>query len=130
MVDMNLNKSGFKNNNCINLFFAFQKGLLRKSDFYLTEFGYTPEFKAGVHSGKLMVAEVGTVKKELAFHGDVINSASRIQSLCNDYNASLLVSKTILDHVNRDVINSEEIKEDFILKGKQEKLKVYRVTTK
>ena len=124
------NKKGFKNNNCINLYFAFQKTLLTRTDYYLTEYGFMPEFKAGVHSGKIMVAEVGTVKKELAFHGDVINSASRIQSLCNDYNASLLISETILDHVNSNLFNSEEIKEDFILKGKQEKLNVFRVSSK
>ena len=123
-------KRGYKNNNCINLFLDFQKGLLRRTDYYLAEYGFIPEFKAGLHSGKLMVAEVGTVKKELAFHGDVINSASRIQSLCNDYNASLLISQNILDHINRNLINYEEIKENFILKGKQEKLKVYRVTIK
>jgi len=124
------NKKGFKNNNCINLFFAFQKILLNRSNYYLNEYGYAPEFKAGIHSGKIMVAEVGTVKKELAFHGDVINSASRIQSLCNDYNASLLISETVLVHLNIDLFNYEEIKEGFILKGKQEKLKVFRIIAK
>jgi len=77
-----------------------------------------------------MIAEVGTVKKELAFHGDVINSASRIQSLCNNYNASLLISEAILDQINTDLINYEEIKEDFVLKGKQKKLKVFKIASK
>jgi len=45
-----VNKRGFKNNNCINLFFAFQNGLLNRSEYYLSEYGYQPEFKAGVHS--------------------------------------------------------------------------------
>lgn len=123
-------RRGFKKNNCINLFFDFQKILLDRSSFYQDDYGFTPIFKAGVHSGKIMIAEVGTIKKELAFHGDVINSASRIQSLCNDYDTSLLVSETILNNINSSLVNYEEIKENFILKGKQEKLRVFAITIK
>ncbi|WP_299333878.1 adenylate/guanylate cyclase domain-containing protein [uncultured Psychroserpens sp.] len=118
-------KRGFKNNNCTKLFFAFQKSLLEKSQYYQSEYEHTPVFKAGVHFGTIMIAEVGTVKKELAFHGDVINSASRIQGLCKNYNASLIISKTVLAKLNSNLINYEEIDEDVTLKGKQKKLKVY-----
>jgi len=120
-------KRGFKTNNCTMLFFAFQNLLLKKSEYYLSKYQYTPEFKAGIHFGKIMVTEVGTVKKELAFHGDVINTASRIQGLCNTYNASLLVSETVLERLNTTTISFEEITEDITLRGKQEQLRVYIV---
>lgn len=122
------NKSGYKKNNCINLFLNFRSILIEKSNYYKNKYGYSPVFKAGLHSGKIMIAEVGTVRKELAFHGDVINSASRIQSLCNENNASLLISENILNHVNSDLIDYEEIEDDFVLKGKKEKLKIYKVS--
>ncbi|MFK7781069.1 adenylate/guanylate cyclase domain-containing protein [Psychroserpens sp.] len=125
-----INKRGFKNNNCINLFLSFENALLKKSNYYKGKYNFVPVFKAGIHSGKIMIAEVGTVKKELAFHGDVINSASRIQSLCNDYHSTLLISETVLHQINNDIISYEEIKEDFTLKGKQKAVKVYKVTSK
>jgi len=31
-----------------------------------------PEFKAGLNSGAVTVAEVGEIKKELAYHGNVV----------------------------------------------------------
>ena len=37
------------------------------------------------------------IKKEIAFHGDVLNTAARIQAHCNEYQASMLISEYLLD---------------------------------
>lgn len=118
-------KKGLANNNCVSLYFSFQERLLSKSEFYNDKFGVTPKFKAGLHGGKLIVAEVGTIKKELAYHGDVINTAARIQSLCNDYNQSLIASETILNNLTSNpVVNSIELGE-ISLKGKENRLNLF-----
>ncbi len=91
------NKKGFRKNNCVNLYFAFQGKLNNRQEYYIKKYNHIPEFKAGLHCGKLMIAEVGTIKKELAYHGDVINTTSRIQGQCNNYKADLLVSQTLLE---------------------------------
>ena len=39
-----------------------------------------------------MVEQVGELKSEITYHGDAINTASRIQNLCNSYQSRLLVS--------------------------------------
>ena len=44
--------------------------------------------------GKVTVAEVGEIKKELAYHGDTINTAARIQAKCNDFQTRLLISES------------------------------------
>ena len=59
-------KKGLANNNCLGLFFSFQHQLESRKVYYLEKYGIYPEFKAGLHGGTLMVAEVGSVKKELA----------------------------------------------------------------
>ena len=76
---------GVANNNCVRLFFEFQEQRLARKSHYMRKYGIYPEFKAGLHGGTLMVAEVGFVKKELAYHGDVIYTSARIQALCNKY---------------------------------------------
>ena len=119
---------GFKNNNCINLFFAFQNRLKRRSKYYSKKYTFNPEFKAGLHFGKLMVAEIGTIKKDLAFHGDVINTASRIQSLCNNFSKHLLVSESILENLNISETHYQLISQDMELKGKEERLKIYAIS--
>jgi adenylate cyclase len=55
-------------------------------------YGFVPEFKAGVHVGVVTAVEVGEVKRNIAYHGDAINTAARIQSVCNKYNKEILVS--------------------------------------
>ncbi|MFD1063587.1 adenylate/guanylate cyclase domain-containing protein [Winogradskyella litorisediminis] len=120
-------KNGFKNNNCILLFNAFEKKLAKKKKYYQKKYDFEPIFKAGIHFGKLTVVEVGNTKKELAFHGDVINTASRIQNLCNGFNRNLLVSESVLNKLNISESHYELMSEDIELRGKEERLKIYAI---
>ncbi|MCW8849789.1 MAG: adenylate/guanylate cyclase domain-containing protein, partial [Melioribacteraceae bacterium] len=67
---------GVAENRCIKTFFAFSKALKKRSAYYEKEYGIVPEFKAGINYGFVTIAEVGEMKKELAYHGDAINTAS------------------------------------------------------
>ncbi len=86
---------GIRNNHCVNCFLDFQNELEKRQPFYIQKFGLQPQFKAGLHGGSLTVAEVGGEKKEIAFHGDVINTASRIQAACNQTGKEILVSEQL-----------------------------------
>ena len=120
-------KRGLKNNNCVALYFAFNKALKKRSKYYSRRYNLNPFFKAGLHGGKLIIAEVGVIKKDLAFHGDVINTTSRIQEECNTYNEALLISEELLNQLKlKSRYNSAEIG-NLELKGKQEQLKVYSI---
>jgi len=119
---------GIANNNCIELFFDFTQKLDNKKEYYIAKYGVTPVFKAGLHGGNLMVAEVGIVKKELAFHGDVINTSSRIQSECVTYNAALLISEELLQHLKMTPCYSSFFLGKVILKGKQQKINIHSIT--
>lgn len=52
-----------------------------------------PEFKAGLSLGLVTVAEVGELKTEFAYHGDVLNTAARIEGYCIEFNKPLLHQK-------------------------------------
>jgi len=99
---------------------------LRKA-YYIEKYGNYPEFKAGLHGGPLMVAEVGSVKKELAYHGDVINTSARIQAECNSYNVSLLISEKLLKDLQLDKFSISRSLGNVRLKGKKEEVKIYAV---
>lgn len=90
---------GLKNNNCIRCFFAMKEALQKKAGYYQGRFGVTPSFKAGFHMGRVTAGEIGVIKKEIIFTGDVLNTAARIQSLCNKYNTDLLLSGELLSHL-------------------------------
>ena len=76
-------KDGVKNLNCINLFFDILDEIDSKKDLYLQKYGVYPKFKAGIHCGKVITGEIGYIKKDIVYHGDTINTASRIQAECN-----------------------------------------------
>lgn len=67
---------------------------------YQSKFGLVPTFKAGIHLGKATVGEIGVIKKDIIFSGDVLNTTARIQGLCNSYNVDLLVSERLKNELN------------------------------
>lgn len=120
-------KKGIRRLNCIHLFFDFERKLKRHSKYYQKKYGMQPEFKAGLHMGKIIIAEVGTIKKELAYHGDVINSTSRIQEKCNEYKESLLISDELFQKLHLTHQYEALSLGDELLEGKTEELKIYAI---
>jgi adenylate cyclase len=90
-------KNGIDKNNCIQCFFDMKSDLLKRKDDYLKKYGVFPDFKAALHFGEVTTGEIGALKKEIFFTGDVLNTTARIQGLCNEYGVDLLVSKDLVD---------------------------------
>ncbi len=120
-------KEGIEHGHCINTFFAYDTLIKSKKNYYEKKYGISPEFKAGVHLGKVTVAEVGEIKKELAYHGDVLNTAARIQGKCNDFQKRLLISEAMkIKLENQHLFDFSGIG-DVSLKGKAKSLNLYEV---
>ncbi len=93
-------EKGLENQNCIACFFAMKEALSLRAGWYQERFGLVPDFKAGFHVGAVTTGEIGVLKKEIIFTGDVLNATARIQGLCNEYNAEILISGDLLEHLN------------------------------
>jgi len=94
-------QDGQRNQNCINAFFNYKNQLAKKREYYLQKYDCLPFFKAGMNAGIVTVTEVGKYKKEIAFHGDTMNTAARIQAKCNDFNCELLISGYLKDQLSK-----------------------------
>jgi len=88
---------GMKNFSCIQFYFACEERFNKRSTHYMKQYGQVPEFKAGLHMGKVTVVEIGDIKRDIAYHGDTLNTAARIQSVCNLYNKRFLTSTYVLE---------------------------------
>lgn len=77
----------------LNCFFDFKEALLHTQKKFLRRYGVIPSFKAAAHCGKVISAEVGNFGSEMAYHGDVLNTTSRIQSLCSKLGQDFLISE-------------------------------------
>lgn len=89
-------ENGIEEANCVQCFFAIKAAIENEKDLYLEKYGVVPDFKAGLHYGSVISGEIGTVKKEIAFSGDVLNTASRIQGECNKHQLDLLLSDDLV----------------------------------
>lgn len=121
--------AGTLNVNCLQCFFDIQQRLLDRASYYQENYdGVVPEFKAGLHFGFVMVGEIGIVKRDIAYSGDVLNTAARIQSKCNELDVDILISKNLIDGLGAlsDAFNPREIGE-INLRGKQHSLMLYTI---
>ena len=115
-------------NKSLGTFFSFQERLSERKAWYEGEFGVAPEFRAGLDEGSVTVTEVGDIKREIAFHGDALNSAARLLELCREYDAAILASGTIRASIAAVPGLSTELHGDITLRGKNDPVAVYGVT--
>ena len=115
--------------NYIKVFFAFQSAVANRAEYYMSRYGIVPEFKAGLNGGRVTVAEIGNIKRDIAYHGDVVNTTSRIQEICNQFNKRLLASGDFIRRIESAGFNGYAA--NFIghlqLKGKVRKIDVYSI---
>ena len=121
-------KSGIQNANCIRCFFDMKEALELKASKYQNDFEYVPKFKGGMHMGAVTTGEVGALKKEIVFTGDVLNTAARIQGLCKALGQDLLVSGALCHSVHLMDHFQEKDLGEFELKGKNEKMTIKAIT--
>ncbi len=88
----------------------------------MDRYGVYPEFKAGVHGGKVIVTWIGELKKEIVYIGDVLNTTSRIQEYCKSLGKDFLISEELLKKVNQLGEIKASYVENTILRGKESKI--------
>jgi len=119
-------KDGLKNQNCINAFFNFKRQLKEKKKYYFQNYNFIPQFKAGINAGIITVTEVGKYKKEIAYHGDTINTAARIQGKCNAFKQEFLISEGLKNELDNSDFGFDKLG-SIDLKGKEEQVALYAV---
>lgn len=88
-------EKGLNQNQCLKSYYAFIETLERKKEYYLKKYNTIPSFKAALNCGRVTATEVGRYKKEIAYHGDTLNTAARILAKCNEFNEMMLISDSL-----------------------------------
>lgn len=121
-------KNKINYSHAVSLLLKFQEVLENKTYEYYKEYEVMPHFKGAIHSGNVMVAEVGgTMKKEVAYHGDVLNTVSRIMEHCKPLEYDLLISGEIQKHLDNNKNYSITNIGSIALRGKSKMQQVYGI---
>ena len=122
-------KKGLQNHNCIRTFFEMKKALQKQGKKYQKAYGLVPSFKAGLHYGRVTTGEIGQIKKEIIFTGDVLNASARIQSLCNQFEVDLLISGPLLEVLALDGEYKALSLGETTLRGRHEKMNIFTLAS-
>ena len=120
-------KKGLQNNNCIQCFFAMKEALGKQARKYKDRFGVLPGFKGGFHVGKVTTGEIGVIKKDIMFTGDVLNTTARIQGLCNTHNVDILISDDLRKMLSPDKQWQIKSMGENALRGRDEKIDLFTI---
>lgn len=127
VISWNLNNPEAYNYS-VRCFFAMKHDLKQKQNWYLQTFGFYPDFKGAIHCGEVTTGEIGALKKEIFFTGDVLNTTARIQALCTTYDTDLLLSEAVVSHWKATSDLECKRLDAVSLKGKTKTLTLYTIS--
>lgn len=120
---------GIENSKCVQCFFDIKFHLLGLNDKYLKQYGLVPSFKAGIHCGTVVAGEVGIIKRDITYSGDVLNTTSRIQDMCKEFNEEIIVSGDLAASLRLAGNYAAQTLGSIKLKGKQKEMLLIALKT-
>jgi adenylate cyclase len=87
---------GLRDAACVRAVFAISDTLAAARPEYEAEFGVIPDFWSGLHLGRVVAGEIGTIKHEIAYLGDALNVAARIEQACKQLQHRFLASADVI----------------------------------
>ena len=111
----------------IACFFAIEAALAAAATEFEREFGAVPKLRAALHAGEVVAGETGGTRRAIVFHGDVMNTTSRIENATRDLGRPFLVSQDALRRLEgADGYALEDLGPQQ-LRGRQAAMRVYAI---
>ena len=111
-------------------FFAVERALAGSAEMFEREFGAVPRLRAALHAGPVIAGEVGGSRRAIVYHGDVMNTASRLEQAARDLNRQFLASSDALEKLPRlDGLVLEDLGLQH-LRGRVTPTHVYAISSK
>jgi len=116
---------GLPNAACLRCVFDFFRVIEADAEHWENRFGQVPTFRAAIHCGQVVTAEIGLERRKIAYFGDALNTTSRLEGLAKELGESVVVSGDLLDCLG-EVPNDILIKELGVhaIRGRDEPLRI------
>ncbi|MET0744100.1 MAG: adenylate/guanylate cyclase domain-containing protein [Microvirga sp.] len=84
---------------CLRCVFDFAKEIADNATAWKARFGQVPQFRAALHCGTVVTAEIGFERHKISYFGDVVNTTARLEALSKILDESVLVSADLLGRI-------------------------------
>jgi adenylate cyclase len=109
-------------------FFAIAAALEEARPDFEREFGVAPRLRAALHAGSVISGEIGDTKRDIVFHGDVMNTAARLEQATRSLQRGFLVSADAVGRLGTTDGYTLEPLGPQVLRGRAAPVEVYAVT--
>jgi adenylate cyclase len=80
----------------LRCFFEMNAALAARAPEFQARYGIEPELRAALHLGEVIAGEVGEQRRAIVFHGDVMNTASRLEQATRELGVRFIASSDAL----------------------------------
>jgi adenylate cyclase len=119
---------GVRSAECVECFYDMVGLLEARASDYRDRYATVPSLRAGIHGGEVVTTWVGEARKDLAFHGDTLNTTARIEGLCKDLNVQCLVSELVYRSIDLPPHLAAESVGETEVRGLSAALQLYAVS--
>ena len=116
---------GLRQGNCLRCIFLVTETIHARRDRYQARYGLVPAFKAGLHGGPVVTAEIGDIKKDIVHSGDTVNTAARVEAQCRPLERRVLVTEALLRRCPLPAELETEDMGERELRGKTETVRLF-----
>lgn len=121
-------EEGLRDARCVMTVFAISDTLESARTAYEADFGVVPTFWAGLHAGPVVAGEIGTVKHEIAYLGDTLNAAARIEQACKELQHQFLASGEVVSALDLPNEIAAESLGSIELRGIEDSVELFAMT--
>ena len=121
-------EDGVRAANCVRCFFGVRQAIARRAARYEKDFGVVPRFRGGLHGGIVTAGEIGDLRKQIVFVGDILNTAARLEEHAKRTSLDLVASQAMLDRMELPADVESRHCGELALRGKDSRVVAYSLT--
>ncbi|HEY2992705.1 MAG TPA: adenylate/guanylate cyclase domain-containing protein [Methylomirabilota bacterium] len=116
---------GVRAANCVRCFFDIRATVEREAGRYRRDFGVVPQFRGGLHGGLVTGGELGDLRRQIVFVGDILNTAARLEEHAKRASLDLVASGALLSRLTLPPGVEATRCGDLALRGKEAPVAAY-----
>jgi adenylate cyclase len=120
--------AGVRSANCVRCFFGIRAAVQRSASRYDLAFGTAPRFRGGLHGGTVTAGEIGDLRQQIVFVGDILNTAARLEEYAKRTGLDLVISGPLLQRLTLPSGVTATPCGDLEIRGKEARVTAFNVT--